>query len=104
MRTFKKKFVPMQSTAVELTIGKNKIKVQFDKLKRVCSVKKILEDESLEIIPTLWYRIIGRKVSCWADDLFGHILSAMARRCLYPGVERGIAGARPSRRRSGAGG
>ena len=60
MRTFKKKFVPMQSTAVELTIGKNKIKVQFDKLKRVCSVKKILEDESLEIIPTLWYRIIGR--------------------------------------------
>ena len=50
----------MQSTAVELTIGKNKIKVQFDKLKRVCSVKKILEDESLEIIPTLWYRIIGR--------------------------------------------
>ena len=60
MRTFKKKFVPMQSTAVELTIGKNKIKVQFDKLKRVCSVKKILEDESLETIPTLWYRIIGR--------------------------------------------
>ena len=53
MRTFKKKFVPMQSTAVELTIGKNKIKVQFDKLKRVCSVKKILEDESLETIPTL---------------------------------------------------
>ena len=50
----------MQSTAVELTIGKNKIKVQFDKLKRVFSVKKILEDESLEIIPTLWYRIIGR--------------------------------------------
>lgn len=60
MRTFKKKFVPMQSTAVELTIGKNKIKVQFDKLKRVCSVKKILEDKSLETIPTLWYRIIGR--------------------------------------------
>ena len=60
MGKFKKKFVPMQSTAVELTIGENKIKVQFDKLKRVCSVKKVLEDESLETIPTLWYRIIGR--------------------------------------------
>ena len=54
MKTFKKKFVPMQSTAVKLTIGKNKIKVQFDKLKRVCSVKKILEDESLETIPTFF--------------------------------------------------